>query len=152
VEHLRKAYELNPKDQSTLNALQMALRQDGDVARANRVKQELAELLRERDRINQNKLAAVRLNNEGAALEKSGDLRAALAKYREASTLDPDHVGIRINYAVGLLRLGQWTEGLDELHTAFLRDPTNALLKSALKDALDQVPPAAVPKWKDEVR
>ncbi len=147
VAHLRIAYERNPTDQSTLNALQTALRQDGDIAGANRVKEQLAELLRERDRINQNKLAAVRLNNEGAALEKSGDLRGALAKYREASRLDPDHNGIRVNYAVALLRLGEWTEGLNQLHAALERDPNNAQLKSALKDALAQAPPALVPKW-----
>ena len=74
MEHLRKAYELNPADQSTLNALQIALRQDGDVEGANRVKQQLAELLRDRDQVSQNKLAAVRVNNDGAALEKSGRL------------------------------------------------------------------------------
>jgi tetratricopeptide (TPR) repeat protein len=152
LEHLRKAYELNPADQSTLNALQMAFRQDGDIEGANRVKLQLAALLRERDRVNQNKLAAVRLNNEGVALEKSGDLQGALTKYREASQLDPDHTGIRINYGVALLRLGRWTEGLDELHAALLRDPNDAKLKATLKDALAQAPANALPSWKDEVR
>ncbi len=152
LEHLRRAYELNRADQSTLNALQMALRQEGDIQGANRVKQQLAELLRQRDQVNQNKLAAVRLNNDGAALEKSGDLRGALAKYREAARLDPDHVGIRINYGVALLRLGQWTQGLDELHTALLREPGNSKLEATLKDALAQAPRGTVPKWKDDVR
>jgi tetratricopeptide (TPR) repeat protein len=152
LEHLRQSYELNPMDQSTLNALQIALRQDGDVEEANRVKLQLTRLLRERDEVNQNKLAAVRLNNEGAALEKSGNLREALARYREASRLDPDHEGIRINYGVALLRLGQWEAGLDELHAALLRDPSNVQLRTTLRDALAQAPLSATPKWKDEVR
>lgn len=152
VAHLRKSYELNPKDQSTLNALQSALRQDGDIAGANRIKVELAQLLRDRDRVNQDKLTAVRLNNEGAALEKTGDLRSAVAKYREASQLDPDHNGIRINYGVALLRLGQWTEGLDQLHVALQRDPENAQLRKALKEALAQAPAAAQPAWRTEVQ
>lgn len=152
VAHLRKSYELNPKDQSTLNALQGALRQDGDTDGANHIKLQLAQLLRERDRINQNKLAAVRLNNEGAALEKSGDLRAAVTKYREASQLDPDHNGIRINYGVALLRLGQWTEGLNQLHVALQHDPDNAKLRKALKEALAQAPAAAQPAWHNEVQ
>jgi tetratricopeptide (TPR) repeat protein len=152
VEHLQKAYELNATDQSTLNSLQMALRQDGRPEEANTVKQQLAKLLRDKDKENQNHLNAVRLNNEGATAEKSGDLRAALAKYREAAQLYPEHAGIRVNYGVALLRLGQWTEGLDELHEALLRDPENKQIRAALKDALAQAPPNVTPKWKHDVQ
>lgn len=150
VEYLERAYLLKPDDQSTLNALQSALRQDGRADEANRIRQKLAELLREKDQINQNALAAVRINNEGANLEKSGDLRAALEKYRQAVNLNPAHVGIRVNYAVVLLRLGQWTEGLNQLHEALRRDPGNAQIQAALKDALAQAPPALVPKWNED--
>lgn len=152
IEHLRRAYDLNPTDQSTLNALQMALRQSGDVAGADQMKQQLADLLRDRDRINQNKLKAVQVNNEGAALEKSGDLREALARYREASELDPTHAGIRTNYGVALLRTGQWSAGLEELHQAAQLDPKNQQIRAALKDALAQAPKATLPPWKDDVR
>ena len=152
IEHLRQAYQLNPSDQSTLNSLQMALRQSGDVEGADRVKQQLAELLRDRDRINQNKLKAVQVNNEGAGLEKSGDLSGALVKYRDAAQLDPTHAGIRTNYGVALLRLGKWPEGLDELHQAWLLDPHNEQIHAALKDALTQAPAGILPAWKDEVR
>jgi tetratricopeptide (TPR) repeat protein len=148
VEHLRQAYQLNATDQSTLNALQIALRQDGNPEEANRLKQKLAELLREKARANQNHLTAIKVNNEGADLEKSGDLKGALAKYREASHLHPEHVGIRVNYAVALLRLGQWTDGLNELHEALLLDPNNAQIKASLREALAQAPPNAIPKWK----
>lgn len=152
VEHLQKAYALNPQDQSTLNALQMAFRQSGDPAAANRVKQQLADLLRQRDQMNQNKLAAVKLNNDGANLEKSGDLRGALEKYREAARLDPQHAGILTNYGLVLLRLGQWKEGLEELHTARLRDPKNERLKAVLQDALAQAPKDAIPQWGRDLR
>jgi hypothetical protein len=38
------------------------------------------------------------------------------------------------------------------MHAALLRDPDNATIKAALKDALAQAPPYAVPKWKNEVQ
>jgi tetratricopeptide (TPR) repeat protein len=149
ADHLSKAYALNPKDQSTLNALQTALRRDGKPQEANRIKTELAKLLRERDQADQNALVAIKINNEGATLQKNGDLRGALEKYREALRLNPDHNGIRVNYAVALLRLGIWTEGLTELHEASVREPNNALIRAALNDALSQAPPGTVPQWND---
>ncbi|HEX4170270.1 MAG TPA: tetratricopeptide repeat protein [Bryobacteraceae bacterium] len=147
VSHLQEAYALDPKNQSVLNSLQAGLRRTGRIAEANKVKQELAALLQERDRASQNALLAVKMNNEGAKLEKSGDLRAASQKYGEALQLDPAHVGIRVNYAVALLRLGEWTHGLNELHEALARDPGNNQIKAALHDAIAQAPPALVPKW-----
>ncbi len=153
AEHLQIAYKHNPKDQSVLNALQSALRKQGKTAEADQIRTELATVLRERDRTMQDAVSAVKLNDEGAALEKNGDLPAALEKYREASRLYPDHVGIRVNYAVALLRLGHWTDGLNELHEALQRDPGNTQIRLALKDALAQAPPELVPKWNDgEVR
>jgi Flp pilus assembly protein TadD len=152
IPHLQIARDSSPGDQSILNALQAALRKTGDEDGARRIRQQLADLLRERDETNQNKLTAVRLNNEGAALEKSGNLAQAIEKYREAERLDPVHTGIQINLAVALLRTGQWKEGLDRLHNAWLRDPENDHLKAALKDALAQAPPASLPDWRTEVR
>lgn len=149
VEHLQEAYRLNPQDQSTLNSLQTALRREGRTEEANSVKKKLGELLRKQDRDRQNALAAVRLNNEGASLEKAGNLRDALQKYREAVQLNPEHVGIRVNYAIALLRLGQWTDGLNELHEALRRDPGNTTIKAALNDALAQAPRDSVPQWND---
>lgn len=149
VKHLQAAYEVNPEDQSTLNALQIALRRDGRTAEADEIRRKLADLLRSRDEKNQNALEAVKLNNEGAALEKSGDLRNAAEKYGAALALDPQHNGIRVNYGVALLRLGEWTKGLNELHEAAERDPGNRLIQSALKDALSQAPPGTVPVWND---
>ncbi|HXR74555.1 MAG TPA: tetratricopeptide repeat protein [Bryobacteraceae bacterium] len=149
VEHLEAAYRINPDDQSTLNSLQTALREDGQMERAATIKRKLVELLRKRDEVNQNILKAIQLNNEGAALQKQGNLAAALEKYRDALNLNPKHVGIRVNYAVALLRLGRWTEGLTELHDALLRDPGDAQIRTALNDALRQAPPGSIPQWSD---
>jgi protein O-GlcNAc transferase len=138
--HLQEAARLDPKNQSTLYALQRALREDGQDEQADAIKKRLAELLREKDRDDQNFLAGIQLNNQGAELEKAGNLAGAMEKYRAALRLLPDHTGIRVNYAVALLRLGHWKEGLAELREAVRREPGNALWKAALDDALKQAP------------
>ena len=140
VPHLQESFRLNPKNQSTLYSLQMALRQDGHLERAAQVKKQLAELLRSIDKESQDAFLALRLNNEGAALEKTGDLSAALEKYRKASSLGPNHTGIRLNFGVALLRSGKWAEGLAELREVVRRDPGNVKAQAALRDALEQAP------------
>ena len=137
---LEAAYRLNPKDQSTLYSLQMALRQDGKAAEAAAIKRKLSDLLLEIDRESQAAFQALRLNNEGAALEKAGDLRGAATKYQEAVALDPAHPGFRVNLGTALLRLGQWKPGIAELREALKRDPVNATIQAALEDALRQAP------------
>jgi Flp pilus assembly protein TadD len=82
----------------------------------------------------------LRLNNEGAALEKAGNLKGALEKYRDAVRLAPEHPGFRLNFGVALLRLGQWKEGLAELHEASRLDPDSPQIRTALQDALEQAP------------
>ena len=144
---LQAAYAISPEDQSVLNSLKSALRQAGRSEEAADVKQKLAELLRQRDIQSQNAIKAFKLNNEGAALEKTGNLTEALERYRQAAALNPSHAGIRTNYAVALLRLGHWTEGLTELHNALERDPNNQQLKAAWQDALSQAPPNLIPAW-----
>jgi len=140
VVHLQEAVRLDPQNQSTLYSLQRALREDGQEEQAAVIKQKLAELLRDKDKDDQNLLAGIELNNQGADLEKTGDLRGALQKYRAALNLLPAHVGIRVNVAVALLRLGQWERGLAELREAVRQEPDNAVLKAALEDALAQAP------------
>jgi Flp pilus assembly protein TadD len=141
VRHFQEAVRLSPSDQTALNGLQRALREDGNSQEAEQVKKKLTELLRAKDTSDQNSLVAVRLNNEGANLEKAGDLQAAVEKYRKTLELDPAHNGIRVNLAVAVLRLGQWKEGLALLREAVKREPNNATLKAALDDALTQAPP-----------
>ena len=138
--HLQESSRLDPKNQSTLYSLQRALREDGQTAQAEAIKQKLAELLRNKDKDDQSLVAGIELNNQGANLEKAGDLRGALEKYRAALDVLPGHVGIRVNFAIALLRLGQWKEGLAELREAVRREPENAVFKAVLDDALAQAP------------
>ena len=138
VEHLEAAVRLDAKNQSALNALQRALRQDGQPEEAARVARRLAELLRERDRADQRQVAAFEMNNRGAELEKAGDLRGAAEKYRAALELLPEHAGIRTNLAVALLKLGNWEEGIFQMRQALRQDPGNTKLRKALDDALAQ--------------
>jgi protein O-GlcNAc transferase len=141
IEHLQVAAKLNSDDQSALYSLQLALREDGQLEPARQVKEKLAELLRKRDKASEQALTAVQINNQGAELEKAGDLRGALEKYRAALDLNPEHVGIRTNLAVALLRSGQWSQGIAELREALRRDPGNTALQKALDDALAQAKP-----------
>lgn len=140
VDHLQEAARLDPTNQSTLYSLQRALREDGREEQASAVKQKLAELLRNKDKEDQDLVAGIELNNQGASLEKAGDLPGALQKYRAALDRLPGHAGIRVNYAIALLRLGQWERGLAELREAVRREPQNAVFKAALDDALAQAP------------
>lgn len=140
IRHLEEAARLDPQNQSTLYSLQRALRQDGRPEEADAIKKKLADLLREKDRADQNLVAGTRLNNQGMELEKTGDLPGALEKYRAALALLPDHTGIRVNFAVALLRLGHWEQGLAELREAVRREPDNAMWKAVLDDALIQTP------------
>lgn len=147
---LRQAYRLNPTDQSIPNALLKALRQTGHTQEADQVKQHLAEILHKREISAENELQAIQLNDEGVQLQRAGDLRGAVEKYSEAVRLSPGTVAMRVNYAVAMLRLGQWKEGLNELHESLLLDPTNDKIRAALKDALAQAPPGTVPDWGDK--
>jgi predicted Zn-dependent protease len=128
--------------------LQRALHEDRRDDEAASIRRRLAELLRKRDVSAQNELAATRLNNEGARLEHAGDLHGAVEKYRAATELSPESSPMRVNYAGGLLRLGQWTAGLNELHAALVIDPSDVKIKTALQDALKLAPAGTVPEWK----
>ena len=138
VAPLQRAVRIDPNNQTALNALQLALRKGGQTEEADHVKQRLTQVLRDRDKADQNLVAAISLNNQGSELEKKGDLRAAVEKYRAALATFPEHVGIRTNLAVALLKLGQWDEGLAQMRDALRRDPENTNLKKALDDALAQ--------------
>ena len=140
VGHLQEAVRRDPKNQSTLYSLQRALRADGQADEADAVRAKLGELLREKDRADQAFLAAIQLNNQGAELQKTGNLAGALEKYRAARALLPEHTGIQVNFAIALLRLGQWKDGLAELRDAVRREPANALWTAALAEALSQAP------------
>jgi len=152
VEPLRHAHHLNPQDHSILNAYQKALRQDGKDKQADEIKQQLAALLKQDELDSEIDMKAVKLNNEGAKLQSAGDLRGALDKYAAAAALSPKNVPIHVNYAVAMLRLGQWTSGLNELHQSLLMNPSNTKIRAALRDALAQAPAGTAPPWESEFK
>ena len=81
--HLRESYRLNPKNQSTLHSLQLALRQDGKLEEAARVKAELAALLPEDRQGEPERVCRTAIEQRRRG---SGEVRrscaAALEKYR----------------------------------------------------------------------
>lgn len=74
----------------------------------------------------------------GGGFYWDGDIRGALERYRAALEIDPDHAGIRTNFAVALLKLGRWDEGIAQMREGLRRDPGNTGLQRGLEDALAQ--------------
>jgi tetratricopeptide (TPR) repeat protein len=138
VGHLKHALSLAPDDRATLYNLMLALRKTGRLEEAKPIEERLAELQRQSNHASEVGIAATALNSEGVQLEKSGDTRAALAKYRAALDLDPTGFGFRLNYALALCRLGQWQDGEVELREVLRLDPDNADAARALYIATEQ--------------
>jgi protein O-GlcNAc transferase len=141
VEHLKQALFYTPNDRSTLYNLMLALRKAGRAEDTKPIEKRLAELQQQSDRASEVGFAASDLNSEGIQLERSGDIRAALAKYRAALDLDPTGFGFRLNYALALCRLGRWQDGIVELREVLRLDPDNADAAKALYIAVDKAKP-----------
>lgn len=140
AEHLKLALVLDPEDRAILYNLQRALREDGQTEEAGRIASRMADILRQRSRASEMSLEAVKLNNQGVELEKSGNLNAALEKYRAALDLNPEHGGFRMNLGLVLCRLGKWDEGIAEMREVVRREPNNAEAAKSLYIALEQRP------------
>lgn len=138
INHLKKALAQTPNDRGTLYNLMLGLRKTGQVEEAKAIEKRMAALQQQTDRASEVGLAASGLNSEGIQLEKSGDLRGALAKYRAALDLDPTGYGFRLNFALALCRLGRWQDGVVELREVLRVDPDNADAAKALYVAVDQ--------------
>jgi tetratricopeptide (TPR) repeat protein len=138
LDHLKIALLGDPSDVATLYSLDRTLRRAGKPEEAKPIEKQLAELRAQSDRASTVALAASRLNDEGIALEKSGDVRAALAKYRAALDLDPTGTGFQLNYGLALCRLGRWDDGIAELREVLRLDPDNHEAAKALYIAIDQ--------------
>jgi tetratricopeptide (TPR) repeat protein len=132
VKHLKRALSFAPNDRATLYSLILALRKTGQAEEAKPIEERMAVLQHQSARASELGLAASSLNSEGIQLEKSGDIRAALAKYRAALDLDPTGFGFRLNYGLALCRLGRWQEGVVELREVLRLDPDNADAAKAL--------------------
>ena len=68
---------------------------DRPLEEAEEVNRKVIELERESVNATQVSLTAAGLNDEGLRLEKSGDVEAAMAKYKAALDLDPTGYGFR---------------------------------------------------------
>jgi len=138
LDHLKIALLGDPSDVATLYSLERALRKSGKLEEAKPIEKQLADLRAKSDRASTVALAASRLNDEGIAMERSGDVRAALAKYRAALDLDPTGTGFQLNYGLALCRLGRWDDGIAELREVLRLDPDNQEAAKALYIAVDQ--------------
>jgi len=130
--HLRKTLLGNNTDIATLYNLERALRKLGNIDEAERIAKQVIEIRKQSDHGAAVGLEASRLNDERIQLEKSGDIHAALAKYRSALDLDPTGVGFRLNYALALCRIDHWKLGAAELQEVLRADPNNADAAKAL--------------------
>lgn len=139
INHLKRALAQTPNDRGTLYNLMLALRKTGQVEKAKAIDKRIAELQQQSDRASEVGFAASGLNSEGIQLEKSGDVRGALAKYRAALDLDPTGYGFRLNYALALCRLGRWRDGIVELREVLRVDPDNSDAMKAFYIAVDKV-------------
>lgn len=138
VDHLRKVLRHDPDDRAALYNLALALRRDGQEDEAKRVDDRLSKLLQSRSKAAAAGQAIGDLNDGGRALEESGDIRAALEKYRAALDLDPTDAVVRLNYGLALGRLGRWQESAAELREVLRLDPNNAAAANALYIAHDE--------------
>jgi tetratricopeptide (TPR) repeat protein len=135
---LQAALRHDPDDRATLYNLALALRRDGQVNEAQRIDDKQSKLAQTRNKAAGTGLAAGDLNNAGLALEKAGDVRGALEKYRAALQMDPTDVVFRLNYGLALCRLERWKEGAAELREVLRLDPNNADAAKALYIARDE--------------
>jgi tetratricopeptide (TPR) repeat protein len=138
VQHLKQALSYAPDDRATLYNLMRALRKTGQLEEAKPIEERLAQLQHQTARATEVGLTAAAVNTEGIQLEKSGDIRGALAKYRAALDLDPTGFGFRLNYALALCRLNRWQDGVVELREVLRSDPDNADAAKALYIAREQ--------------
>jgi tetratricopeptide (TPR) repeat protein len=138
VDHLRNVLRHDPDDRAALYNLALALRRDGQEDEAKRVDDRLSKLLQSRSKVAAAGHAIGDLNDGGRALEESGDIRAALEKYRAALDLDPADAVVRLNYGLALGRLRRWQESAAELREVLRLDPNNAAAANALYIAHDE--------------
>jgi tetratricopeptide (TPR) repeat protein len=138
VDHFRKALRHDPDDRATLYNLALALRRDGQMNEAKLVADKVSKIVQTRSEVAATGLAIGELNDAGMRLEKSGDIQAALEKYRAGLDLDPTDTVVRLNYGLALCRLARWQEGAEELREVLRLDPNNPEAAKALYMAIDQ--------------
>jgi protein O-mannosyl-transferase len=73
--------------------------------------------------------------NFGLGLSKSGNLPAAIERYREALRLKPDYTEAHNNLGIALSEIGRWTESIPEYEEAARLDPGSARIRYNLGNA-----------------
>ena len=139
ADHLLRAHERRPADQSVVYNLMRALHKAGRKDESARYRKKLTLMTRAADKARENALDTARLHGEAVRLEKSGDYAAALDRYRAVLEFEPLHAVARRNMALVLCRLNRWDEGIEELQAILRDDPDDAETSRALTIALDQV-------------
>jgi tetratricopeptide (TPR) repeat protein len=139
VEHLQRAQDLAPNDRSLLYQVCRALRKAGRIPESKTCEERLLLMVHEELILNDRTSAAAAANNQGVDLERRGDLKGALEKYREAAKLNPAQTVFRRNLALALCRMGRWQEGITELRAVLKENPNDADATQALYVALDNV-------------
>lgn len=130
LNHLRKAYDLNPNDLATKLSL-------GRAYSSVRRYKEAATLLGGIDSTAlpaQQKVVFYQLR--ARARDKAGDSNGALKDYGTLTRLLPNDATIHYRYGVGLLGQDQLDKGLASLKTATRLDPKNEDMKTAYVKAL----------------
>lgn len=113
-----KAVALGSRDEPVLRARWEAYRKLGDEAKAAKARADLEQFSRLTDE-------AKRIHNEAVALSKSGDEAGALAKFKEALSLDPGFQPALIGLAATALKLDRAKDAADAAETMLKADPHN---------------------------
>jgi len=138
LDHLREAYRLKPDDRGVVYNFARALRANGQAVESDAVIGKLAGQVKSSGSASEQLLQTRQLNDEGVALEKSGQIAAAVEKYKAALNIDPLLAPIRRNLGLALCRLSRWDEGIAELRETLRLYPDDAETTRALYIALDQ--------------
>lgn len=95
--------------------------------------------------------------SEGIALEKKGDLAAAVEEYRKALIFSPDDADYRISFAAALIGSGHLEEAESHIDQLLQEDPTNGVLnrmraklsqgKNNISQAIDYYQRAVYEYW-----
>ena len=138
VDHLFKAHELRPDDQSIVYNLTRALYKAGRRSESALYREKLARMIEAADKARENELDTARLHGDAVRLEQAGHYAAALDKYREVLRFEPLNGVARRNLALVLCRLDRWNEGMEELRAILREDPDDVETARALTIVWDQ--------------
>jgi tetratricopeptide (TPR) repeat protein len=123
----RKALALDPENLEVLNALGVAL---ADQGKSDEAIAQYTEALR----LDPDNIAAH--TNLGAALTAQGKAEEGLAQYAEVVRLEPDSAPAHYNFAVVLGRQGRFEQAVAELRETLRLDPNHATAHNDLGMAL----------------